>query len=62
MNEEKARARLVELAKCGQFIRADGGDTCTLDAQFDADDLDAIAWWLRNMPNVEFPRWTDFVS
>jgi len=59
MNEEKARAIL------GDTVKEDGGldnlghyiswcpseQLVVLDAEFSADELDAIVWWMRNCPN-----------
>jgi len=58
MTEEKAREIL------GERIQKDGGlyggghylswrpgdDVACLDADFDAEELEAIAWWMRNAP------------
>jgi hypothetical protein len=57
MNEEQARAILGEsvepdgsLFNLGHYIAWDkDSDEVTLDCRFTADELEAIAWWMRNM-------------
>jgi hypothetical protein len=58
MNEETALAILTArrllgesggLYNCGVYLSWNPGDEgATLDGEFDADDLEAIAWWMRN--------------
>lgn len=58
MNEEQARAilgsmvmpdnSLYDLSKYLCFPSHDGDKTAHLDGYFTADELEAIAWWMRN--------------
>lgn len=60
MNEQEARRILGDniqedgnlLSRGGQYIQFDAGKKVstdvTLDGYFTADDLEAIAWWMRN--------------
>jgi hypothetical protein len=32
-----------------QYLHWDGGATAVLDGDFTADELEAIAWWIRNV-------------
>ena len=64
MNEEKAREILEG------YIQPDGGLYClghymaltpgeksiTLDSEFDVEELEAIAWWVRHTSNAEADR------
>jgi len=56
MNEQKAREILEDsvqedntLHHLGWYLSWRGGEACAvLDGDFDADDLEAIAWWMKN--------------
>ncbi|QJR79592.1 hypothetical protein CA267_001665 [Alteromonas pelagimontana] len=55
MNEEKARAILGEriqpdnsLHDSTDWVDWTGDDSIQLDADFSVDELEAIAWWMRN--------------
>lgn len=56
MNEKEAREELGETIKedgglynLGHYIAwSKGSSTVTLDSEFDANELEAIAWWMRN--------------
>ena len=58
MNEQRAREILGRRIQADNSLMdpsdyvawpsASGGDVVCLDANFSADDLEAIAWWMRN--------------
>jgi len=54
MDEERARAILEDdiqedgsLYCLGRYLSWTGSNLATLDADFEADELEAIAWWMR---------------
>lgn len=59
MNEQRAREILGDRIKPDNRLydgtyyvcwpAVGGPQTVVLDSEFDADDLEAIAWWMRNM-------------
>jgi len=50
MNEAKARNVIREMGKRGEWIKIQKRPRAiALDGGFDADELEAMAWWLRNM-------------
>ena len=53
MNEEKCRKILTDCHE--YFVWAIDEKDTTLDGVFTADQLEAIAWWMRNKPNEEMP-------
>ncbi len=55
MTEDQARALLLTMRGEYAVVQPQPDRIC-LDGDFSADQLEAVAWWLRNKPEEDLPR------